>query len=330
MRSPWTRPLTGFFPGGGSPQLGSNLLLQLWNRIIVHPVSSWAEFTRLCHNTASAAVGCDGPVPGLSSRAVGATPNKPTSLGLANFQQAKPEKEPNLPLSPSLEAWLPVQAQAMEGKDTGMHEGTGGAPITGTSFGPTTRENSRKAIKIIGGLVRNRCRPLGHAHRTMGVQDPLCNAAATETSGTGDHIPQGVPKVVASEPVSARAAEQGSDRASSTHPRLLQPLVPCSQGNRGVEADHRSVLPQCLRALPELHYGDALVNPQGPTTGPVVNLPRPERGLLSYRDRPSRQTLPTLLSQRHRLAIYITAIRVVNQSESIYQNTQTCTSISIG
>ena len=171
--------------------------------------------------------------------------------------------------------------------------------------------------KFSGGLVRNRCRPLGHAHRTMGVQDPLCNAAATETSGTGDHIPQGVLRVVVSEPVSARAAEQGSDRASSTHPRLLQPIVPCSQGNRGVEADHRSVLPQCLRALPELHYGDASVNPQGPTTGPVVNLPRPERRLLSYRDRPSRQTLLTLLSQRHRLAIYSTAIRVVNQSESI-------------
>ena len=39
----------------------------------------------------------------------------------------------------------------MEGKDTGMHEGTGGAPITGTSFGPITREDSRKAIKILGG-----------------------------------------------------------------------------------------------------------------------------------------------------------------------------------
>ena len=68
--------------------------------------SSCAECTRLRHNTASAAVGGDGPVPGLSSRAVGTTPNKPTSLGLANFQQAKPEKEPNPPLSPSLEAWL--------------------------------------------------------------------------------------------------------------------------------------------------------------------------------------------------------------------------------
>ena len=161
----------------------------------------------------------------------------------------------------------------------------------------------------------------------MGVQDPLCNAAPTETSGTGDHVPQGVIKVVVPEPISAGAAEQGSDRASSTLPGLLQPIVPCPQGNRGVEADHRSVLPQCLRALPELHYGDASVNPQGPSAGPVVNLPRPERCLLSYRDPPSRQTLPTLLSQRHHLAIYSTAIRVVNQSESIYQNTQTCASL---
>ena len=144
---------------------------------------------------------------------------------------------------------------------------------------------------------------------------------------TGDHMPQGVPKVVVSEPVSARAAEQGSDRASSTHPRLLQPLVPCHQGNRGVEADHRSILPQCLRALPELHYGDASVNPRGPTTGPVVNVPRLERCLLSYRDQPSGQTLLTLLSQRHRMAVHSAAIWVVNLSESIHQNTQTGTSI---
>ena len=44
-------------------------------------------------------------------------PTKPTSLGLANFQQAKPEKEDNLPLYPSLEAWLTCQAQTLEGKD---------------------------------------------------------------------------------------------------------------------------------------------------------------------------------------------------------------------
>ena len=44
-------------------------------------------------------------------------PTNPISLGLANFQQAKPEKEANLPLSPSLEAWLTCQAQTLEGKD---------------------------------------------------------------------------------------------------------------------------------------------------------------------------------------------------------------------
>ena len=40
-------------------------------------------------------------------------PTKPTSLGLGNFQQAKPEKEANLP---SLEAWLTCQAQTLDGK----------------------------------------------------------------------------------------------------------------------------------------------------------------------------------------------------------------------
>ena len=33
-----------------------------------------------------------------------------------------------------------------------MHVGTGDAPITGTSFGQITRENIRKAIKILGGI----------------------------------------------------------------------------------------------------------------------------------------------------------------------------------
>ena len=54
-----------------------------------------------------------------------------------------------------------------------------------------------------------------------------------------------------------------------------------------VEADHRSFLPQRLRALPEFHFGDASVNPRGPTSGPVVNFHRLERCLLSYRDQPS-------------------------------------------
>ena len=168
-----------------------------------------------------------------------------------------------------------------------MHEGTGGAPINRTNFGPIIRENSREAIKFSGGLVRDRCRPLGHAHRTMGVQDPLCDAAATETSGTRDHIPQGVLKVVVSEPVSARAAEQGSDRASSTLPGFYSRLFLVRKATGEWRPIIRSVLPQCLRALPELHYGDASVNLQGPSTGPVVNLPRPERRLLSYRVDPA-------------------------------------------
>ena len=105
-----------------------------------------------------------------------------------------------------------------------MHEGTGGAPINRTNFGPITEKIAGRLSKFSGGLVRDRCRPLGHAHRTMGVQDPLCDAAATETSGTRDHIPQGVPKVVVSEPVSARAAEQGSDRANFTLPGFYSRL----------------------------------------------------------------------------------------------------------
>ena len=107
----------------------------------------------------------------------------------------------------------------------------------------------------------------------MGVQDSPCDAAPTEISGTGDHVPQGVTKVVVSEPVSAGAAEQGSDRASSTLPGLLQPIVPCPQGNGGVEADHRSVLPQCLRALPELHYGDASTQQTDATYASVTTAP---------------------------------------------------------
>ena len=55
--------------------------------------------------------------PGYQVELSDPAPTKPTSLGLANFQQAKPAKDANLPLSPSIEAWLTCQAQAIEGKD---------------------------------------------------------------------------------------------------------------------------------------------------------------------------------------------------------------------
>ena len=51
--------------------------------------------------------------PGYQVESSDPAPIKPTSLGLANFQQAKPEKEAHLPLSPSLEAWLTCQAQTL-------------------------------------------------------------------------------------------------------------------------------------------------------------------------------------------------------------------------
>ena len=55
--------------------------------------------------------------PGYQVEPLEPAPTKPISLGLANFQHAKPEKEANLPLSPSLEAWFTCQAQTLEGKD---------------------------------------------------------------------------------------------------------------------------------------------------------------------------------------------------------------------
>ena len=83
-------------------------MLQLWNRTSVRSVGSFF--------TARAAVGCNGPLPGYQVEPSELAPTKPISLGLTNFQQAKPEKEANLSLSPSLEAWLTCRATTLEGK----------------------------------------------------------------------------------------------------------------------------------------------------------------------------------------------------------------------
>ena len=138
-----------------------------------------------------------------------------------------------------------------------------------------------------GGLVRDRCRPLGYAHRTMGVQDPPCDAAATETSGTRDHIPQGVLRVVVSEPVSARAAEQGSDRANFTLPGCYSRLFLVRKATGEWRPIIRSVLPQVFSCIARASLWKHLGHLQGPSAGPVVNLPRPERRLLSYRVDPA-------------------------------------------
>ena len=81
------------------------------------------------------------------------------------------------------------------------------------------------------------------------------------------------------------------ERSSQLHsPGLLQPIVPCSHCKRGVEADHTicpTSMSSCIaRASLWRHLGHL----QGPSTGPVVNLPRPERRLLSYRVDPADGT----------------------------------------
>ena len=54
--------------------------------------------------------------------------------------------------------------------------------------------------------------------------------------------------------------EQGSYRASSIQPRLLQLTVPGDQSNGAMKADNRPFHLQRLCALPELHYGNTSVN----------------------------------------------------------------------
>ena len=155
-----------------------------------------------------------------------------------------------------------------------------------------------------GGLVRDRCRPLGYAHRTMGVQDPPCDAAATETSGTRDHIPQGVLRVVVSEPVSARAAEQGSDRANFTLPGCYSRLFLV----RKATGEWRPI----IRSVLFVHC-------------PSFTMETPQQGQwltsLDLKDAyfhiGSTQQTDAVLSQRHLLAVHSTVIRVVNQSKSI-------------
>ena len=103
---PMEKPVTGVFKGA-SPQLGSNSCSSYGST----SVCSIGSFF-----TARAAVGCYGPLLGYQVEPSELAPTKPISLGLTNFQQAKPEKEANLPLSPSPEAWLTCQAITLEGK----------------------------------------------------------------------------------------------------------------------------------------------------------------------------------------------------------------------
>ena len=134
-----------------------------------------------------------------------------------------------------------------------MNEGTAGAPITGTSFGPITREDSRKAIKILGGWSEIGADPWVMRIVQWGYKIPFVTLPPLRLQEQETTYPKGSLKW---SPLNQSVQELRNQGA-------IEPVA--RQGNRGVEADHRSVLPQCLRALPELHYGDASVNPQGPT-----------------------------------------------------------------
>ena len=57
------------------------------------------------------------------------------------------------------------------------------------------------------------------------------------------------------------------------------------QGSGGRSYDLSSL--KCFRALPRASLWKHLGHLQGPSAGPVVNLPRPERRLLSYRVDPA-------------------------------------------
>ena len=103
---PLDQALNMVFPGGIPAAME-----QLWNRTLVRSVG--ISLQQLRSDVMAR-------YPGYQVEPSEPAQTKPISLGLANFQQAKPEKEANLPLSPSLEAWLTChtcQAQTLEGKD---------------------------------------------------------------------------------------------------------------------------------------------------------------------------------------------------------------------
>ena len=171
-----------------------------------------------------------------------------------------------------------------------------------------------KAPEVPPLTVRDRCRPLGHAHRTMGVQDPLCDAAATETSGTRDHIPQGVLKWSS---LSQSVQELRNKGAIEPAPLSRAFTADCSlfarqqgSGGRSYDLSSLNVFVHCPSFTME-------------TPRSIFRAPQQGQWLTSldlkdaYFHIGSTQQTDAVLSQRHLLAVHSTVIRVVNQSESI-------------
>ena len=155
---------------------------------------------------------------------------------------------------------------------------------------------------------------MGHAHRTMGVQDPLCDAAATETSGTRDHIPQGV---LTWSSLSQSVQELRNKGAIEPAPLSRAFTADCSlfarqqgSGGRSYDLSSLNVFVHCPSFTME-------------TPRSIFRAPQQGQWLTSldlkdaYFHIGSTQQTDAVLSQRHLLAVHSTVIRVVNQSESI-------------
>ena len=112
-KSPWTKPFPGGIPAAMKQYLAPAMepdISSFRRQSGQSPLDSVISLQQLRSDVMAR-------YPGYQVEPSEPAPTKPISLGLANFQQAKPEKEANLPLSPSLEAWLTCQAQTLEGKD---------------------------------------------------------------------------------------------------------------------------------------------------------------------------------------------------------------------
>ena len=195
---------------------------------------------------------------------------------------------------------------------------------------------AKKAIKILRCLVRNRCRPLGHVHRTMGVQDPLCNAAPTPcASGTGDHIPQGSLKWSSLNQSVQELWNKGAIEPAPLTPGFYSHFFRITKATGEwrpiIDLSSLNVNVHCLSFTMETPRSILGALQQGQW---LTSLDLKDAYFYIGINPADRRYLATLLSQRHRMAVHSTAIRVVNQSESIYQNIQTGTfkhmPISIG
>ena len=160
----------------------------------------------------------------------------------------------------------------MEGKDTGMHEGTGGAPITGTSFGPITREDSRKAIKILGGWSEIGADPWVMRIVQWGYKIPFVTLPPLRLQEQETTYPKGSLKW---SPLNQSVQElwnKGAIEPAPLTPGFYSRLFLVRKATG--EWDLRP--PSMSSCIARASLWRRLGQSSGPYTGPVVNLPRPE------------------------------------------------------